>query len=224
MDSLTIFKSRLPFYCEQVIQELTYFKHFNCELEELSRTKSKELDSEISSKLSHSESKFHEDIIDFYQWDSTLVELFPSIHRESLLISIFNLLEHHLNVLCTKFGDVFAFSVKAADLKDRGITRSFSYLKKVVSLSFESIGKEKEFISNVNKLRNFIVHNGSIIDKSHAQNFVKNSKLLSLTSGNRLIIHDGFISDFIDVLSRFWDVLGKLVLEHCQLKLAIQTV
>ncbi|WP_219605316.1 hypothetical protein, partial [Vibrio parahaemolyticus] len=79
MDSLTIFNSRLPCYCDQAIQELTYFKHFNCELEELCYKKSKELDAKISSKLSHSESKFHEDIIDFYQWDSTLVELFPSI-------------------------------------------------------------------------------------------------------------------------------------------------
>ncbi len=220
MDSLTIFNSRLPYYCDQAIQELTYFKHFNCELEELCYKKSKELDSKISSKLSHSESKFHEDIIDFYQWDSTLVELFPSIHRESLLISTFNLLEHHLNVLCTKFSEVFSLSVKASDLKDKGITRSFSYLRKVVGLSFESVGKEKEFISNVNKLRNFIVHNGSIIDKSNVLNFSKNNKFLSLSSGNRLIIHDGFISDFIDVLLRFWDGLGKLVLEHCQLKLA----
>ncbi|EHN67944.1 hypothetical protein [Aliivibrio fischeri] len=220
MDSLDIFKSRLPCYCNLALQDLIYFKNFNNELDELWVKKSSQLDFEISSKLKNSEEGLHEDIVDFYQWDSTLIDIYPSIHRESLIISIFNLLEHHLNVLCLKFSEVFALNLKVNDLKDKGITRSFKYFSKVVGLSFKSVEKEKTFIANVNKLRNFIVHNGSIINQNNEVNFVRRNEFLSLTSSNRLIISNGFITEFINILESFWDGLDKLVLEYCQLKLA----
>ncbi len=140
-------------------------------------------------------------------------EVFPSIHRESMLITIFSILENQLNFICKELAPRAKCDIGLAELGARGIDRCKVYLKRVVGVSFPSGSKYWRDIKMFQNLRNIIVHNNSRLDnngKGHKaiKDYIRKSKYLGLDDRNTIQIKEGFLLLVIDSVSGlFRDIL-----------------
>jgi len=189
------------------------FSHFHAETEKAWEEKDKKIQDNLNDELQANHEFQHPDIVDSYAWDLHQNQYqFPNIHRESLVITIYNFLEAQLNELCDVISKSIDSKVKLKDLKGQGITRAFLYLTKVADFDFTAMAKEKAYIDKVNKLRNIIVHNaGHLPDKTEKSlnNFVNKNSYLSGELGNTVTLSNGFIHEYINVLIDFFDKLEK---------------
>lgn len=157
------------------------------------------------------------ELIEDYGWElSSCQSDFPALLRASALITIYNLLEHHLNDLCLYFEAKNISKIKLNDISGKGIEKSKKYLTKVVEINFDSLNTEWSFIKSLNLVRNHIVHNGSILpaDEGHKLNiFVSSCPELTGLSGKELIINNGFIHHVLEELMSFFNKLLKEIIE-----------
>lgn len=95
--------------------------------------------------------------------------LYPNTVRYAIFITLYNQFEFTISEACTELEKDFPNDVKLADLKDKGITRAYTYIKKVVRIAqpFEAASWKK--LKDLNALRNLIVHNDSNITDQNRQ-------------------------------------------------------
>ncbi|CAI4031797.1 putative HEPN_RiboL-PSP domain-containing protein [Nitrospira tepida] len=100
--------------------------------------------------------------------------LYPNTVRYAIFISLYNQFEFAMNEACTELEKDYPNDVKLSDLKDKGINRAYTYIKKVVGIPqpFEAASWKK--LKDLNALRNLIVHNDSnITDKNRQVEAIK---------------------------------------------------
>lgn len=104
--------------------------------------------------------------------------LFPGMHRESMLITLYNYLEHNLNVVSVGVEKEIGTNIQLKHLRDRGIVRALLFLDRVAGFDLSAIDADLSFIRNTNKLRNIVVHNGGVLPTSanHAVNLFVNAQ------------------------------------------------
>ncbi len=108
-----------------------------------------------------------ENILEDYAWSLSNYESnFVNTHRKSLLITIFSYFETVLNQICDDVSkSIIGNNLKPKHLKGTGIIRSHLYLIKVAKFDWTHLGNDWNYIQNVRKLRNNIVHNGGLLPK-----------------------------------------------------------
>jgi hypothetical protein len=146
---------------------------------------------------------------------------YPNIHRESLIITIYNFLESQLNELCSILEECIELKVKLKHLNGQGIERALSYLTKVAEFDLALMGKELPFIKGVNQVRNQIVHNAGRLPEAenHKANiFIAKAKNLSGAPGGVISVSPDFISEFITSLTEFFDKLDDEIQRFIQSK------
>jgi hypothetical protein len=91
--------------------------------------------------------------------------LYPNTVRYSLFITVYNQFESSMIEACIELEKDHPNAVKLSDLKDKGMTRTYTYLEKVVGIKepFEPTSWDK--LKDLNALRNVIVHNNAKIEK-----------------------------------------------------------
>ena len=193
--------------------QLYDFSRFHAETEKAWENKDNETQDKLDKELQENHEFQHPDIVDSYAWDLHQNQYkFPNMHRESLVITIFNFLEAKLNELCDIISQSIESKVRLKDLKGQGITRAFSYLTKVAEFDFTTMAKEKIYIDKVNLLRNIIVHNaGYLHDKTEKSlnTFVSKNEYLSGSPNSSVTLSNGFIHEYINILIDFFDKLDK---------------
>jgi hypothetical protein len=100
--------------------------------------------------------------------------LYPNTVRYTIFITLYNQFEFAMNEACAELEKDYSDDVKLSDLKDKGITRAYTYIKKVVGIPqpFEVASWKK--LKDLNALRNLIVHNDSnITDKNRQADVMK---------------------------------------------------
>jgi DNA-directed RNA polymerase subunit F len=208
---IDFFKNGLCMHCSWARGGLYDFRHFHTETEDSWAKKDSQLQNRLNEQLKKYPEQHHQDIIESYSYEIHQHQnQFPNIHRESLIITIYNFLEKHLNQLCKILSQYFSSTVKLQDLKGRGVTRALIYLSKVAHLDFTKINKEKEYINNVNKLRNTVVHNGGILPEKiddPLNIFVTKNMHLHGSPNNELSLEIDFIYELIDTLISFFEKL-----------------
>ena len=128
------------------------------------------------------------------------------MHRESLVISLYNFLENQLNRLCHIFSEGIESELKLKDLHGRGIERALLYLSKVVKVDLNTLSNELPFIKGLNQVRNIIVHSGGILpDDSNTKvhRFVVRTEHIFGDPGRSINIQPGFISYVIEMPFHF---------------------
>lgn len=103
-------------------------------------------------------------------------------YRYSFLVHIFSIFEYELSAVCLYLykRDKTDFSFK--DLSGSGdVEKATKYLKKVYKVDFNQLTPEWNFIENVRKIRNVIVHNRGEITRNHRHwpaiyQFIKSEK------------------------------------------------
>lgn len=214
------FENGLCLHCNLAKHELMDFKHFDVETEKNWKKNDTKLQKEIEVILDKYPQEHHEDIIQSYSWDLYINQSkFPSIHRESLVITMYNFFEDQLNRLCEIFAESIECRLKLKDLHGQGIERAFLFLTKAVGIDFSTMGKEWPYIKSVNSLRNQIVHNGGILPSevdNKLNQFVEKNTHLSGSAGNSVQLHDGFIQELITIQIEFFDKLDNEVQKFIQ--------
>jgi hypothetical protein len=214
------FGNGLCIHCHLAKNEIMDFSLFNEQTEEAWKAKDDNLQDELNRIFKKYPEKSHDDIVESYSWDLHLNQYkYPSLHRESLIITIYNFLENQLNSLCKIFYESIDNDLKLKDIHGQGVERALLFLTKVANIDFSTFGSELPVIKGVNLVRNVIVHNGAQLpgdSKSKVNMFVTNSEHLSGIEGGYINISPEFIGFFIGVLLEFFERLDHEVQKHIQ--------
>jgi len=205
------FKDGLCMHCQWAREVLQDFRYFHTETEGSWVNKDSQLQNKINEELKKQPLKYQQQIIESYSFDlHQFQNQFPNIHRESLIITIYNFLEKQLNTLCKILSKYFENSVKLNELNGKGVRRAFLYLSKIANLDSTKFKNEKEYIINVNRLRNQIVHNGGDLPQNSNDPlnvFIENNKYLYGSPNEQVSLDADFIYELVDTLTSFFEKL-----------------
>jgi|MDSW01.2.fsa_nt_gb hypothetical protein len=210
--------------CHIAKNELMNFEDFHAETEESWQTINKNLESKIDRIIERHPAE-REEIIEHFSLDlHEKQEKFPSIHRRSLVITIYSFLENTLNELCNTLSESVDSNVVLTDLKGRGMERALSYLSKVAEFDLSKMGGTLSYIKNINRVRNFIVHNGGVLPSEPEQKvniFIASTENIFGNPGGNIRFESTFISEMIEVFIRFLNELDIEVQKHIQASIAL---
>ena len=120
------FENDLCFLCHTARGQLLDFSQFHTETEASWKKKNDILQSNLDEELQLHHEYQHHDIIDNYAWDLHQNQYqFPNMHRESLVITVYNFLEAKLNDLCNTISLSVDNKIKLKDLKGDGVIGHF---------------------------------------------------------------------------------------------------
>ncbi len=147
--------------------------------------------------------------------DDVLQKHFPNIQRSAYVITLFSFLEDSLIELCNLYHEEKHLKVQYKDINGQGISRCRKYLDKVVDLNFSKINNSWENISNLNKIRNIIVHRNRLVDlgETSTVNFIKNNKHLELNN-SEIIIREGFLMSMLVNIEEFITDIDGLIAQQ----------
>ena len=209
--SVDFFENGLCFHCNLAINELEEFFRYHSETELSWKTKDDDFQKKLNEILANYPEEHHQEIVESYSWDLHINQYkYPNIHRESILITIYNFLENQLNQLCKIISESIDSKIKLKHLYGQGIERSFLYLSKVAEIDFSKMGREMPYIRNVNELRNLIVHNGGILPSGKRENFyefINKNPEVDGEIGRGVSIGYEFINEVIKMLIDFFKLL-----------------
>ncbi len=135
-------------------------------------------------------------------------ELFPTFTFNSILVSLFSFFESRLKFLCELHHRKKLSNVKLNDLSGTDIEKCKRYLTLVAEINFNSFQIMWKRITDIQKLRNSIIHNTSKISKEKG-----NENILSLIREDKRIeyseLHGEFYINDVSYLKEF----SKLILD-----------
>ena len=129
------------------------------------------------------------------------------MHRESTFITLYNHLEHSLNIICKKIGEEFNSNIRLKHLHGSGVKRALLFLNKIPEFDFSDINQTVSFIRNTNKLRNLVVHSGGSLPSSETEKvnrFIDTQPSLSGFPGETVIFREQFVPLYIKTLKDFF--------------------
>ena len=199
--------------------EISDLKEYVQTLENFLSAEMKRLDGESEVRASEMPKDQRMDFYDSVSDDHyRLAETFPNILRHSLFAHSYSLLEYILLEIAEHFQKSQKLDLSPSDLRDEGIRRAQSYLKKVVRVSFPDSGTIWQEISTLGYIRNLVVHNQGYLtednprkDQIHAL-IAKWSSDLSLKK-NKFIFSATFIKRVVLTFETFLNDLFKNIKE-----------
>lgn len=142
-----------------------------------------------------------------------LTNIQPNIFNKSSLVSLYSCLEHNLNDFYNICQKIKGTEISVTDLHGDGIHKAKKYLTKLMNVNFGA-SQEWEFIIDLNKVRNCIVHANGNINKmsttSKLKNIVDNTPGLSLKNSN-IIVSSGYLINGIAEINKFFIWLYDLI-------------
>jgi len=218
---IDFFMNGLCSLCHIAKNELMGFEAFHKTTEDNWRKINIDLEAQIEKILKEHPKEHHNDIIDDFSLDlHENQEKYPSIHRSSLLITLYCFFENTLNDLCYTLSDSVGSNIKLTDLQGSGVERALLYLSKVAKFDLSKMGGTLPFIKGINKVRNTIVHNGGSLppDPDSAINiFVKNTSSISGSPNSSIRLEHSFINEMIEIFIQFLEDLDVEVQAHIQM-------
>ena len=100
-----------------------------------------------------------------------LRHLYPTTIRYAVFIAIYSQFEFYLNETCKELEP--KHKIKLSDLKDRGLTRANTYLKKVAGIDAPFSQQSWQKLTDINCLRNWIVHANGMIEADNDLGLIK---------------------------------------------------
>ena len=193
--------------------DLNGYLEFSAAVEKLFEDRDADLQRYITEIAEQIPDHEHDELIDSHAWDLNQNQtLFPSMHRESMFITLYNFLEHNLNAICIEIGKELKSAVQLKHLRGSGLERAFLFLKLVPAFQFKDIDEEISFIKNTNRLRNIVVHNGGILPEDEDEivnRFVKSQPSLLGVPGRPIHFRDSFTPLFVEKLQALFKEIGN---------------
>ncbi|AME05692.1 hypothetical protein NNG64_11400 [Bacillus siamensis] len=132
---------------------------------------------------SNTEGFTDEEIYEFVEWYSAdylkYSNDYPQVIRKTIFLQTYFSFEGYLNNLCSDYKKKLDTDLDYKDMRGQGIERAKLYLTKVCNVTIPFLTDEWKLIKSYNMLRNALVHNNSIIDKSNLKTIPKGVALNS---------------------------------------------
>lgn len=164
----------------------------------------KEIDARAK-KLSPSD---RDDLYDFYRDDYWLLdEEFPNILWNSVLISMYSVVDLELTRLCNSLQTKHSARKALSDRRKGTLLRKIEqYLTLDLSLSFPSSSADWTELNSIATVRNCVVHNGSQIkgkkDKE-LRRYICAHSTLSIDQLDRVVVSEQYCRDSMTAIKRF---------------------
>lgn len=207
--TLFFFKSGLTRFSHKLKREMWIIEKFSSHIENLWVNKYKGAN-EFMHQLLTDYPDEKDDIVDshiFYLREFQ-VEL-PLIHRKSLIVTIYSVLEAEFDRLCEIVADSLSSNVHVDDLKGNGIMRARRYLELIGGFDFQPIEGQWNYVQNLKHLRNTIVHREGMLQSNDKAliTFISKNTYLEGNSGYEIQIRDGFIKEVVEKIVELADSL-----------------
>lgn len=153
-------------------------------------------------------------------WDGdvlrTAEETFPQVLRSSLFVACYSMIEVELDVLCRSLQAAMGLDLSSSDLKERGISRSRVYMKKVARVEFPDASPTWNAVSSLATIRNVVVHmRGTLLPDKPSDavcRFVDvHPDLASVDDNCRLVLSEKFCPFVIQTLREFASELVEVM-------------
>lgn len=162
---------------------------------------------ERTAKMSKDEKEEHAEwsADEFYHVERVL----PDTLRYSLFLHCYGTFEDTLVRLAKRHQTALGLALSPTDLRDDGITRAQTYLKKVARVPFPDASAEWRTIVTLAAVRNIVAHNGALLATDHSKRPVIVQLIASwsdeivLGTEGRITLLDGFVSRVLDVFDAF---------------------
>ncbi len=216
------FGNGLCTHCNSVINDLCDFIAYNSKIENFWELRDEQLQNNIDKELENFPKEVHHEVVEGYALELNENQfMFPSIHRESLIITIFNFVEHQLNLLCNIINDSLETKIRLKDLQGKGFERAILYLKKIAHFDFSVMNSEYSYLKSVNQLRNIIVHNGNVLPEESQHKifeFIKSNSNICGNVNQTTKIMSEFIDELIQKMINFFEKIDQQVQSLIQKK------
>lgn len=156
----------------------------------------------------------HYDGLDSMSWNLNELHIsyFPNLQRKSAFLTLYAFLEHELEKLGNKLKRESKLTAHPGDMFGQGVTRSLIYMQKVVGLKIEDNDSRWGRISDLNKLRNIIIHNdGRLLD--HQGEKVRDAKVVNQFQKHLVVADDEIIlkaTFLMEAINRFDELFKYL--------------
>ncbi len=139
-------------------------------------------------------------------------ELFPGMMRTSLFTHTYSFLEYHLLHLCDGLYRHEGLRLPPKALRDDGIFRARTYMKKVAGIDFPDTSAPWQEITILNVIRNIVSHGDGRLPDDHPKRdtvlqYTSRKKSVSLDHLERFQFTEAFIPETLDLYKRFFDEL-----------------
>lgn len=220
--SVDFFANGLCFYCHLAKGELIEYAKFHETTEHAWKQQGELLHEELKGLLKKYPEADQEDIVSSYGWDLHLNRYkYPSIHRSSLVISLYTFLDSQLSGLCETLIESMETSLRLQDFCGRGVEQELLFLSKVARFDLSRLTC-LPLVKQANRLRNILVHAGGVLptDPNDKLNtFVRDAVGLRGEPGKQVHIEPEFIHHLIDGLIKFFGELDgqvQIFMAHTQ--------
>ncbi|AFV85506.1 hypothetical protein [Alteromonas mediterranea] len=210
MDDDSVLDMEILGFSHSTINLLTEILTYHEQTEEFWKNGHLALQNEIKTKLRSIPTEDHYEYMADYGYDLHVAKnLYPTLHRESTLVTIHSYIENSLNLYADLVRRCVKSNLRLKDINGAGIERAKIYLTKIGGLDFNRFGESWTFIKRVNELRNRIIHAGGILpeQKGDLHHFVCNCEYLEGNPGDSIDIKRGFIECYIEHVINFYDVI-----------------
>lgn len=201
----------LSFAQSSVVFELQHYKFHAQKVEDLLEQEMVELrkahDEMTKDWDPYERAEFFENSHDEY-WE--LGKIYPDIQRKSGVISIYSVLEKHLNSLCHLYTRLTKTDILLSDFGENDIVkRAQVYLTKVAKIDFPKEHETWREIQLIQQIRNKLVHADGVIPTGNQVliGYIKNCPHLSLDPHNKITLGKGFVAYCSEIFSSFFEEL-----------------
>lgn len=217
---IDFFDTTLCHICHFTKSDLFDYSAYNKYAENNIKQSDIKVSEEVNRYLENNNESLHEEIIGSYSQEfQEFGDIYPAMHRKSMVISLYNFFEHQLKTLCSEINKFIPQNMSDKYLRDVCIKRYRQFLRRETGFDINQGGllwKHWEDMLKVEQIRHVLVHSEGEIEKHRAERYAdiesycKHQKNIRLNR-NRIIIDDGFVAELITDLISFFELLDKQV-------------
>lgn len=212
------FGSRLFQICHLTANDLHNYKMYDRYAEmNLARSVS-DVSEELHRILEKKHESEHEDISDFFAGDfNEYGNIFPYLHRKSMMITLFNFYEHQIETLCHEVNKLLPKDMTDEYFKGTCLKSFRIFLHREAGFNIsqgEGLWGAWEDMLKVEQIRHVLVHSEGEVDNDKSKpladirNYCNRRKHIRLF-GHKIIIGDGFVAALIKELIRIFELLAE---------------
>ncbi|WP_059369537.1 hypothetical protein [Treponema endosymbiont of Eucomonympha sp.] len=137
--------------------------------------------------------EMQEQYSDRYADDFFLAKMVEHTFCNSIIISIYTLIEKYLNEICRSLRVYKGLSLVCEDINGTGVIRAKKYLEKLCKITFDT--KDTNFLFGINAVRNIIAHNNGELSKASTRQIGQITKISQQAPGCKIIPYDFYDAD-----------------------------
>jgi len=217
---IDFFGTTLCHICHFTTHDLMNYAEYNKYAEGNIQKSNSDVDNQISLLLEKNDESAHEDIISSFDRDfQELGDIYPSIHRKSMVIALYNFFEHQIKTLCIEVNKLLPADMSTQYFREVCIKRYRRFLRREAGFDIKPGDKLWELwedMLKVEQIRHVLVHSEGEIEENRVDRHAdiesyckrKNSIRVHLY---RILIENGFVATLISDLITLFEKLDNHV-------------